>query len=146
MHGGSATNAATTTHILALSFPWVISPVDLSLTIGVSGDLRPLRAAPEGSAIIRGWSPMSFNMRRRHAPSCASFSSSAHKMFYFALLGQSVWNTEYSVLLKSCPPCFLIMIGGTHPAQGIKQIPLIRQVYAEVQRQLPTGDPTCDGC
>ena len=86
------------------------------------------------------------DMRRRHAQSCASFSSSALKMLYFALLGRSVWNTEYGVLLKSCPPCFLTMIGGTHPAQGAKQIPLIRQVYAEAQRQLPIGDPACYSC
>ena len=105
-----------------------------------------VRAAPEGSAIIRGLLPMSSDMRRRHAPSFASFSSSALKMLYFALLGRSVWNTEYGVLLKSCQPCFLNMIGGTHPAQGAKQIPLIRPVYAEAQRQLPIGDPACDRC
>ena len=58
----------------------------------------------------------------------------------------AVIASEYGVLLKSCPPCFLSMIGGTHPAQGVKQIPLIRQVYAEAQRQLPIGDPARDRC
>ena len=38
------------------------------------------------------------------------------------------------------------LIGGTHPAQGFKQIPLIRQVYAEAQRQLHIGDSVCDRC
>ncbi len=105
-----------------------------------------VRAALEGSAVIIGWSPMSSDMRRRHAPSCASFSSSALKMLYFVLLGRSVWNTEYGVLLKSCSPCFLNMIRGTHPAQGIKQIPMIQKVYAEAQRQLPIGDPASCRC
>ncbi len=80
-----------------------------------------MRAALEDSVIIRGSTPMSPDMRRRHAPSCASFSFSALKMVYFALLGLSIWNTEYGVLLKSCPPFFLSMIGGTHPAQGAKK-------------------------
>ncbi len=82
----------------------------------------------------------------RHAPSCARSSFSALKMLCFALFGRSVWNNEYGALLKSCHPCFLSMIGGTHPAQGAKQTPLFRQVYAEAQRQLPIGDPACDRC
>jgi hypothetical protein len=87
---------------------------------------------------------MSSDMRQRHALSCVSFSSSALKMLYFALLGRSVWNTKYGALLKSCSPCYLSKIGGTHPAQGAKKIPSSWQVYAEAQRQLPIGDPACD--
>jgi hypothetical protein len=79
-------------------------------------------------------------------PKLREFSSSALKMLYFALLGRSVWNTEYGALLKNCLPRFLSMIGGTHPAQDVKQITLIRKVYAEAQRQLPIGDPAFDRC
>ncbi len=67
-------------------------------------------------------------------------------MLYFALLGRSVWNTEYGVLLNSFPPCFLSMIGGTQPAHGAKQIPVMRQDYAEAKRQLPIGDQACNRC
>ena len=55
-------------------------------------------------------------------------------------------SLSLDVLLKSCPSFLLSMIGGTYPAQDAKQIPLIRQVYAEAQRQLPIGDPACDRC
>ncbi len=89
---------------------------------------------------------MSPDMRRRHAQNCVSFSSSALKMLYFAQLRRSAWKTEYGALLKNCPPCFMSMIGSKHPAQGAKQIPLIRQVYAEAQRELPIGEPACDRC
>jgi hypothetical protein len=54
---------------------------------------------------------------------------------------QSVRSIEYGVLLEGCPPYFLNVVGDTHPAQGFKQTLLNQQLYAEVQRRFPIGDP-----